>query len=259
MTILLKTAAAGLVLIAASACSEKAQSPAPAPTAEADATPAATPIRIRGTAQTVGADALTVQTYDGKTVNVSLGDKTRYAWLVASSLSTLKNGDFIGTATTGPDSDLKAVELVIFPEALRGTGEGHYPWDVPAAIAAKDQGASAGQSAMTNGAVVQGAMTNGTVQQGAMTNGTVQQSAMTNGTVSSGAGKTGGTRLTISYKGGTSEVQVPPGIPVVRIEPTDKASLATGQKLFVVAAPGPDGTPVAQSVAMGKDGLMPPM
>ena len=101
-------------------------------------------------------------------------------------------------------------------------------------------------------------MTNGTVdQQSAMTNGTVeQQSAMTNGTVTDGAGKPGETTLTVSYKGGKTKVLVPAGTPVVRFEPTQRSVLAKGQKVFVVtdaSAPG------AKFVAIGKDGITPPM
>ena len=81
---------------------------------------------VRGTVQAVTADAMTLQTYDGKTVTVPLDGKTGYARVAPSSLSSLKDGDFIGTATTGPKTALLAVEIVVFPESMRGTGEGHY-------------------------------------------------------------------------------------------------------------------------------------
>ncbi|MCK8458533.1 hypothetical protein [Sphingomonas faeni] len=222
----------------------------------ASATPSVN--RVRGVITTVGADALTVQTYDGKSVNVLLGADTKYAWVVASNLSTLKDGDFIGTATTGPDNALRAVELVIFPEAMRGTGEGHYPWDVPGAVAAAGGGAN-DSSAMTNGtADGQSAMTNGTVdQQSGMTNGTVDgQSAMTNGTVTGGAGTSGETKLSISYKGGKAQVVVPVGTPIVRFEPATRSVLTKGQKLFAVVSTDSSG---AKSVAVGRNGLTPPM
>ncbi|KQO06928.1 hypothetical protein [Sphingomonas sp. Leaf242] len=224
--------------------------------AAASATPAVN--RVRGVITAVGANALTVQTYDGKSVDVPLDASTKFAWVVKSDLSTLKDGDFIGTATTGPDNALRAVELVIFPEAMRGTGEGHYPWDVPGAVAAGGGGTSS-SSAMTNGTVDgQSAMTNGTVDgQSAMTNGTVaQQSGMTNGTVTGGAGKPGETKLSISYKGGKAQVVVPVGTPIVRFEPAERKVLAKGQKLFAIISADSKG---ARSVAVGKDGLTPPM
>lgn len=218
-------------------------------------TPANAPGRLRGTLGAVHADTIAVTTYDGMSKPVTLNGQTKYAWVVGSSLATLKKGDFIGTATTGPDSDLKAVEIVIFPEAMRGTGEGHYGWDTPGVIQAAGR-SSGPASGMINGTVTQSAMTNGTVAQSAMTNGTVQQSGMTNGTVTTDA--TGGPlpKLTIGFKGGTVQVTIPQGTPVVRFEPTDRASLATGQKLFIKLAKD---NKTAQFVAAGKDGLTPPM
>ena len=116
-------------------------------------------------------------------------------------------------------------------------------------------GAAPDASSMTNGVAGGSAMTNGTVQpQSAMTNGTVQpQSAMTNGVVASGSG---GRKLTVSYKGGASQITVPPDTPVVRFEPTQRSVLAKGQKLFIVTPPG---AAAAKFVAVGKDGITPPM
>ncbi|WP_010162834.1 hypothetical protein [Sphingomonas sp. PAMC 26617] len=236
------------------------------------AAPAAT--RVRGVVQSVDTNAVTIQGYDGKTTTVPIDGKTGFAWVVGSNLSTLKTGDFIGTATSGPDSALRAVELVIFPEAMRGSGEGHYGWDVPGVVAASGGNGGGGASGMTNGTVQQqsgqnqSGMTNGTVRQqsrqnasgqnaSGMTNGTVQeQSGMTNGTVSSTAGTAGETSLTIGYKGGTAKVLVPAGTPIVRFEPTQRSMLAKGQKVFIVKTAD---APGAKFVAMGKDGLTPPM
>ena len=212
-------------------------------------TPTSSPDRVRGTITAITPEALSIKTYGGEQVSVPIAATTGYAWVVGSSLSTLKNGDFIGTATSGPDDALKAVEVVIFPEALRGTGEGHYDWDTPGVVASG--GASAGRDS---------GMTNGTVTQSAMTNGAVQQSGMTNGTVAQGAGGANATSLTVSYKGGTAKVDVPPGIPVVRLDPTTKASVAVGQKAFVkLGGKEGDTNRPAQFVAVGKDGLTPPM
>ncbi len=214
--------------------------------------------RVRGTVQAISGDMLTVQTYDGKTVTVPMDAATGYAWVVGSSLASLKDGDFVGTATTGPETALRAVELVIFPESMRGTGEGHYAWDVPGIVAA-NSGTSAASSAMTNGTVdTQSAMTNGTVDaQSAMTNGSVDaQSAMTDGTVTGGAPSPEEKMLTISYKGGTAKVAVPAGTPIVRFDPTARSVLAKGQKVFVVTPPGAS---TVKFVAIGKDGLIPPM
>ena len=232
---------AGVACIGLGACAKQAEAPASAVASAAT--------RVRGTAETVKTDAVKIRTYDGQSVTVPIGKETGYAWVVRSSLAEVKKGDFIGTATTGPDNDLKAVEVVIFPEAMRGVGEGHYEWDIPGVIAS----AQSGQATQTS------AMTNGTVIESAMTNGTVAQSAMTNGTVTTGDTNSASTRLTVTYKGGTSQVFVPPGIPIVRFEPTQMSVLAKGQKLFVVLSPDRGGKSAAKFVAIGKDGVVPPM
>ena len=213
----------------------------------APSTPAGATTRVRGVLTSIAGDSLSLQTYDGRSVTVSLGADTKFAWVLSSSLASLKSGDFVGTATTGPDEALRAAELVIFPESMRGSGEGHYGWDVPGVVAAAGGSANA-SSGMTNGTVQ---------QQSGMTNGTVQQqNGMTNGTVTGGVGTPGETTLTIGFKGGTAKVRVPVGTPIVRFEPTQRSVLAKGQKLFVVQA---SDAPGAKFVAIGKDGLTPPM
>ncbi|MBE7217780.1 MAG: hypothetical protein INR64_04850 [Caulobacteraceae bacterium] len=251
----------GVAFVALGACSKKpvtSDATSSSTTTATASAPAAPAQHVRGVVRAVKPGALDVQTYDGRAVTAPVDAKTAYAWVEPSSLSSLKTGDFIGTATTGPDDALRAVEVVIFPASMRGTGEGHYPWDTPGAVAAKG-GSENGASGMTNGTVrSQSGMTNGTVQaQSGMTNGTIQsQSGMTNGTVTAGAGGSGAQTLTISYKGGTSKVLVPADAPVVRFDPTAASSLAKGQKVFVVSPT--EGAP-AKFVAIGKNGLTPPM
>lgn len=248
---------AATMLAGLAACSDKTAKTTNTTTTTAAATDTAAPVRVRGVVTAVGPDSVAVQTYDGNSATVVLGDKTGYAWVLPASLSTLKQGDFIGTATTGGDDALQAVEVVIFPESMRGTGEGHYDWDTPAVT--QTSGARGGTSGMTNGTVTGSGMTNGTVTQSGMTNGTVAQSGMTNGTVSNSSGTAGVQQLTVSYKGGTAKVAVPARTPIVRFDPAQKAILTVGQKVFVVTEPGTDGKPTAKFVAAGKDGLMPPM
>ena len=197
---------AGTMAAGLAACSDKTSTTTTTNSTTMTATDAAAvPDRVRGTLTAVGPNSVTVQTYDGKSVEVALNDKTGVAWVLPSSLDTLKQGDFIGTATTGPDTALKAVEVVIFPEAMRGTGEGHYGWDTPAVVQAS-AGDSDAANGMANGADQNSGMTNGTVS--AMTNGTVtktggaQNSGMTNGTVSNSNSVAGEQQLTVSYKGG---------------------------------------------------------
>jgi hypothetical protein len=90
-----------------------------------------TPVRVRGTVASVDGSKLVVHAKDGKDVNVSLKDNYAALAVVKSSIEDIKQGTFIGTATMPQaDGSLRAVEVVVFPESLRGFGEGHYPWDL---------------------------------------------------------------------------------------------------------------------------------
>ena len=90
-----------------------------------------TPVRVRGTVVSLDGSKLVVHTKDGKDVTVSLKDKYAALAVVKSSMDEIKQGTFIGTATEPqPDGSLRAVEVVVFPDSLRGFGEGHYPWDL---------------------------------------------------------------------------------------------------------------------------------
>lgn len=209
--------------------------------------------RLRGTIERVEGDAVTIRTRAGTIETVQLGTGTRVAQLAPASLDDVKDGSFIGTAAKAgpkPGDPPVALEVLIFPEALRGAGEGHYPWDrLP-------DGAASGpvETSMTNGTVkapeVETSMTNGTVKAPGV------ETTMTNGTV---AGAPGAARsLTVSYKGQSLAVAVPPGTPIVRLEPADRAVLVPGAKVFASAVREGDRLE-ARSVSVGKDGLTPPM
>ena len=90
-----------------------------------------TPARVRGSVVSLDGAKLVVHAKDGKDVSVSLADNFAALAVVKSSMADIKEGTFIGTATvTQPDSTLRSVEVVVFPDNLRGTAEGHYPWDL---------------------------------------------------------------------------------------------------------------------------------
>jgi hypothetical protein len=92
----------------------------------------APPVRVRGTIEGIIDSAVyVVKTRDGAELKVTLSEKPQIAGIVKASLSDIKEGSFVGvTAMPKPDGSLSAVEVHIFPEAMRGTGEGHYPWDL---------------------------------------------------------------------------------------------------------------------------------
>ena len=89
------------------------------------------PVRVRGAVVSIDGSKLVVHAKDGKDVTISLKDKYAVLAVVKSSIADIKEGTFIGTATVAqPDGSLRAVEVVVFPDSLRGFGEGHYPWDL---------------------------------------------------------------------------------------------------------------------------------
>jgi hypothetical protein len=89
------------------------------------------PVRVRGSVVSLDGPKLVVHAKDGNDVSVSLADNFAALAVVKSSMADIKQGTFIGTATvTQPDSTLRSVEVVVFPDNLRGTAEGHYPWDL---------------------------------------------------------------------------------------------------------------------------------
>ena len=92
---------------------------------------AQTPLRVRGVIDKVDGKTLSVKARDGAMVQVKLADDAHVLTLDKKSLADVKQGVFVGiTAMPQPDGSQKAVEIHIFPEAMRGTGEGHYAWDL---------------------------------------------------------------------------------------------------------------------------------
>jgi hypothetical protein len=88
-------------------------------------------VRVRGTIESKDHQTLDVKARGGETLKVKLADNAPVRAVVKASLSDIKPGTFVGiTATPQPDGTQKAAEIHIFPEALRGTGEGHRPWDL---------------------------------------------------------------------------------------------------------------------------------
>jgi hypothetical protein len=98
------------------------------------AAPAQTPpdvVRVRGTIQSVDGQTLDVKSRDGTPVKVQIPSDVAVLAVDRKTLADVKEGVFVGiTAMPQPDGTQKAVEIHIFPEALRGTGEGHRGWDL---------------------------------------------------------------------------------------------------------------------------------
>jgi hypothetical protein len=101
-----------------------------ADTAAPAAAPQMTPANVRGTIESVSNGVMVLKARDGSTVNVQLGEKTGVNTLAKASLSDIKENTFVGVTATDKAGDMHAVEVHIFPEAMRGAGEGHRPWDL---------------------------------------------------------------------------------------------------------------------------------
>jgi hypothetical protein len=90
-------------------------------------------MRVRGTIERVEGPVYVIKTRDGAELKVALAEPGLVVALVKASMADIKPGLFVGsTGMPQPDGSQKAIEVHIFPEAMRGTGEGHYPWDLQA-------------------------------------------------------------------------------------------------------------------------------
>jgi hypothetical protein len=88
-------------------------------------------VRIRGTIERVEGPIFVVKNRDGAEVKLTVTDNPLFVAIVKSTMADIKPGMFVGsTGMTQPDGSQKAIEVHIFPESMRGTGEGHYDWDL---------------------------------------------------------------------------------------------------------------------------------
>jgi hypothetical protein len=101
-------------------------------------------VRVRGSIEKFEGDVLTVKTREGPVVTIKLGENYGVGGLVPAKFEDIKQNTYVGIAGLPlPDGKIRALEVLIFPEAMRGTSEGHFPWDlVP-------------ESTMTNAAVTE--------------------------------------------------------------------------------------------------------
>ena len=178
----------------------------------------APPMRIRGTIAAVEGQTLSVATREGSKVDVVLGDPLTVATVKKVDLASIAPNSFVGIATrNGANGEMQAIEVLVFPESMRGAGEGHYPWDL---------------------------------EPGSM---------MTNGTVTGVVQATSGRELSLSFKGGSNKIVVPPNAPIVTFAPAERADLKPGAPVFLGATKNPEGKLAASRVTVGKDGVAPPM
>ncbi|MBJ7405949.1 MAG: hypothetical protein JHD07_22610 [Bradyrhizobium sp.] len=89
------------------------------------------PTRVRGTIEAVNGDTMQVKSRTGEDVKLHIASDVNVSGITRISLADIKPGSFIGATTVpGPDGSQNAVEVHVFPESMRGTGEGSRPWDL---------------------------------------------------------------------------------------------------------------------------------
>jgi hypothetical protein len=207
---------------------------------------AAASTRVRGTISSVDSSKIVVHTATGENLPITLNADTKYLGVVNSSLDKVEPGSYIGTATKSVGETQVALEVTVFPPAMRGIGEGHYAWD------------SLPDTTQSQRPKTSSAMTNGNVVSVSAPSARPVNSAMTNGNVSATSAQNGVKKLTVSYNGGEQIVLVPATAPIVTFRPGTTADLVKGASVFVEgAANGGDTT--AGLVAVGIDGVKPPM
>lgn len=102
----------------------------------------APPARIRGTIRSVTGSYVWINTRAGKRVEVAVPEETPISVIAPARIEDIKPNSYIGTtAMPQPDGTLRALEVHVFPEDLRGLGQGFHPWDLQP------------ESTMTNGTV----------------------------------------------------------------------------------------------------------
>jgi len=192
--------------------------------------------KIAGDIVRVDGLRLEVKTAGGQAVTVKLADNFRLSVRSAADATKLVPGAYVGaTAVPQPDGTLLAREVHVFPESMRGTGEGHRAMD------AAEPGST---------------MTNATIASVGARGGPAR--SMTNATVAEVSGAADGRALTLAYKGGEKVVVVPENVPIVMVEPPDRLLLVPGAHVVVYAAAQPDGTLAAERLTVGKNGFVPP-
>ncbi|OWV77686.1 hypothetical protein ATY75_29170 [Rhizobium sp. N122] len=175
-------------------------------------------IRVRGAIESLSGDSLIVKTREGSDATITLKAGWKVGGIKKASVEDIKPGDFVGVASlpksSGPDG---AIEVLIFPASMRGTGEGNRPWDAQ------------------------------------------PNSQMTNATVSNAVKSVDGHTITLTYQGKEKTITISDGTPIVTLAPATKDDLKAGAKVIVTGEKAADGSISASQVAVGLNGITPPM
>jgi hypothetical protein len=180
------------------------------------------PVRVRGTVEGVDGDMIAIKSRDGAALQLKLKDGATVRAVIPAKLTDIKAGTNVGiTSSPQADGSLSAVEVHIFP-AGQNINQAHFAWDL------------------------------------------MPNTFMTNGPVQTSVAAVDGQVLTVQYKTGDKveekQIKIRPKTTIVGYEPSNKAELKPGVKVFVAGAPKlPDGSLDVANISYGKDGMTPPM
>jgi hypothetical protein len=185
------------------------------------------PYRVHGTLEAVEGDQLTVDTREGETLDLTLNDDTRVMVVRPASLEDIKQGDYVGLTSIDSGGKRVAISAHIFADDLRGTAEGHVPWDL-----IKEP------NTMTNATVAE-------VQE-------VGDQRELTVSYKQGEGE--------QKTEGSQTIYVPEDLSVVKMEKaSDRSVLQPGQKAFLVVRGDAESSRTALAVIVGEEGATPPM
>ena len=193
----------------------------PAAPAMQSAAPAMQPMTaVRGVIERIAPDrqSLDVKTRDGGERTLQLPRDARIDRVLAATLADIKQGAYVGVAALPGDGDtLKALEVHIFPEALRGAGDGTRPFDL------------------------------------------APGSSMTNGAIDARVDQVDGAQITVAYKGGQKTITLDKSTAIVAIDPGGLGDLMVGAAIVARGQAADGGGFEARRVAVGINGVTPPM
>ncbi|MCC2662483.1 MAG: hypothetical protein K0S35_405 [Geminicoccaceae bacterium] len=185
------------------------------------------PYRVRGTLESVEGNKLTVTTREGEALDLRLQDDTRVLVVRPASLDDIKQGDYVGLTSVDSAGKRVAISVHIFAEDLRGTAEGHVPWDLVEE-----------PNTMTNATVAE-------VEE-------VGDQRELKVSYKQGEGE--------QKTEGSQTIYVPDDLAVVKMETaSDRSVLKPGQRAFLVVRDDADGSRTALAVVVGEEGATPPM
>jgi hypothetical protein len=185
------------------------------------------PYRVRGTLESVEGNVLAVDTREGEALDLTLKDDTRVMVVRPASLDDIKQGDYVGLTSVDSGGKRVAISAHIFGEDLRGTAEGHVPWDL-----VKEP------NTMTNATVAE-------VEE-------VGDQRELKVSYKQGEGE--------QKTEGSQTIYVPDDLSVVKLEKaSDRSVLQPGKNAFLVVRDDADGSRSVLAVIVGEEGATPPM